>query len=152
MVMKMLLLIFTMANCLTRRSETRQTTMTADSDMVFFGNNDIRSFSSHFIHDIFDESMFYEFLQIVIIKSSTHKRKSWILHQQNSWELWQTNRSSIWHDSEQMDFSDAFRRTWKLMNIIHLNANWNGPFQSLLSQFLLTVSYYCNQWIKQSSF
>ena len=37
--------------------------MIADDDMVFVGNANLRSFSSHYIHDVFDESMFYEFLE-----------------------------------------------------------------------------------------
>ena len=37
--------------------------MIADDDMVFVGNANLRGFSSHYIHDIFDESMFYEFLE-----------------------------------------------------------------------------------------
>ena len=63
------LLIFAMIACLTARRlerQTRETSMFADDDMVFVGNyqqyNSL-SFSSHFIHDIFDETMFYEFLQ-----------------------------------------------------------------------------------------
>ena len=52
-----------MFNCQPPRRIARQTTMVADDDMIFIGNGNFGSFSSHYIHDIFDESMFYEFLQ-----------------------------------------------------------------------------------------
>ena len=35
----------------------------ADDDMVFIGSYKSIGFSSHLIHDVFDEAMFYEFLQ-----------------------------------------------------------------------------------------
>jgi len=62
-MLKKFWLMFSMIYCQSLRRNTRQASMIADDDMVFVGNANLRSFSSHQIHDIFDESMFYEFLQ-----------------------------------------------------------------------------------------
>ena len=55
--------MFSIVYCQTLRRIARQASIIADDDMVFVGNANQRSSSSHYIHDIFDESMFYEFLQ-----------------------------------------------------------------------------------------
>ena len=62
-MLKKFCLMFSMVYCRSPRRITRQASTIADDDMVFVGNANLRSFSSHYIHDIFDESMFYEFLQ-----------------------------------------------------------------------------------------
>ena len=62
-MLKTFWLIFVMVYCQSPRRNTRQASTVVDDDMVFVGNANLRSFSSHQIHDIFDESMFYEFLQ-----------------------------------------------------------------------------------------
>ena len=56
-------LIFFMVCGLRSRRIIRQSVSITDDDMVFVGNTNVRGYSSHYIHDIFDESMFYEFLQ-----------------------------------------------------------------------------------------
>ena len=60
-MLKKFWLMFSMVFCRSLRRITDS--MIADDDMVFVGNANLRSFSSHYIHDVFDESMFYEFLE-----------------------------------------------------------------------------------------
>ena len=61
--MRKFLLILCMVYGVKARRIIRQAVTIAHDDIVFIGNSNARSYSSHFIHDIFDESMFYEFLQ-----------------------------------------------------------------------------------------
>ena len=63
MMLKKFWTLFGIVNCQTVRRIARKTNTVADDDMIFVGNANLRNFSSHYIHDIFDESMFYEFLQ-----------------------------------------------------------------------------------------
>ena len=44
-------------------AKARLTLTIPDDDMVFIGTYKSIGFSSHLIHDVFDEAMFYEFLQ-----------------------------------------------------------------------------------------
>ena len=63
MMLKKFWILLGIVNCQTVRRIARKTNTVADDDMIFVGNANLRSFSGHYIHDIFDESMFYEFLQ-----------------------------------------------------------------------------------------
>ena len=56
-------LIFSVISCHTARRIVRPAIIEGDDDMVFVGDYRSISFSTHLIHDISDETMFYEFLQ-----------------------------------------------------------------------------------------
>ena len=65
MFRKVILLVFLiLSSCIVHcRRITRDAPIAFDDDMVFIGKPEEINSSIHIIHDIFDETMFYEFLE-----------------------------------------------------------------------------------------
>ena len=63
MFQKIILIGFLVLNIVECRRIARDASIVFDDDMVYMGRPDEINFSIHIIHDIFDEAMFYEFLE-----------------------------------------------------------------------------------------
>ena len=63
MMFQKLILVFLVFDVVDCRRITRDAPVAFDDDMIYVGQPDGINFSIHMIHDIFDETMFYEFLE-----------------------------------------------------------------------------------------
>ena len=63
MFQKIICIGFLVLNIVDCRRIARDASIVFDDDMVYMGRPDGINFSIHIIHDIFDEAMFYEFLE-----------------------------------------------------------------------------------------